>query len=290
MIRTGGSLPASESKRRSNLFAFASSQLRCVDTDPIPVIQPRDAASGLHCRYNGLRIPNSEGSSRTGQMKLLTLLFIAALLTAAEQRHRRRNRCNQNDCPPLTCADPAPPEPGRCCSSCANSTCLFRGCVYYGAFGPSWRPDPCTICFCDSGEERCSEIPCDTPECFGFPLMTRNYSCCPECDFGIGDDECGPIPVRKQGLYVALGDESCHSEVVIHECDKTFVYKNGQIMKCEPGRRRNMAHRLGGECPIRRVVYTDVRDCHLRVPSRHEIPQDDIFGPDLDECPFYFET
>ena len=192
--------------------------------------------------------------------------------------------CNRADCQPK-CADSVY-SPDTCCPSCENSTCRFRGCVHYGAFGPQWRPDPCTICSCYNRQEFCTEILCDKPECFGYPQKTKDGSCCPVCDFGIAEDECAPIPVRKQAMYVAMGDDSCHSEVEMHECDKQYVYKGGHMLKCVP-KNGNISHKFDNECSVRRVVYRDVRRCEMEEPEPREIPAD--LDLNSDDCQFYVE-
>ena len=179
-------------------------------------------------------------------------------------------------CPPVPCADPVINNDETCpCRHCPN--CTVRGCVNYGWIGITWWPDPCTVCSCFNNEELCTKIHCQVPECFGFPVITRPGECCPECDFGIADDECGPIPKGNRSLYVALGDEkSCHAEVLSYGCDKDLVLKDRKIFKCVP-KEKLKSHRFEQNCPVRRVVYKEVRECELRLATPREIPQDDIF-------------
>ena len=173
--------------------------------------------------------------------------------------------CNLDECPVPLCADPVRPD-GGCCDTCDNSTCRFRGCVHFGAFGPQWYPDPCTLCGCFDGEEVCSEIFCDIPECFGFPLKTDPDACCPRCDYGIADDDCAPIPVANVSLYAALGDGAqCRYDVTRHECDKRFLLRDGRVRECI-GRKRARPV-VTRDCEgIRKIITEDITQCIMRKP------------------------
>ncbi len=193
--------------------------------------------------------------------------------------------CDLSGCPPAECADPVY-SPDSCCPSCESSNCRFRGCVHFGAFGPRWLPDSCTICSCLNGEERCTHIECTVPQCFGYPTKVKKGECCPVCDFGIPEDECAPVPVSRKAMYVALGDESCLDEVTMHGCDKDFLLRDGIIMKCVPSEKL-MAHRFTQrECPVRKVTYKDVKGCEAKRASAAEIPEDLDLTPS--ECQLYF--
>ena len=173
--------------------------------------------------------------------------------------------CNRDECPPSLCADPVRAD-GQCCETCENSSCNYRGCVYFGPFGPQWYPDPCMLCSCRSGEEVCAAIDCPVPECFGFPLVTDPNACCPRCDWGIGDDECAPVPARNVSLYATLGDGAqCQYEVTVHDCDKPFLSKNGEIFECIGKKRAKRI--LTEDCvDIRKVILEDTTKCIVRRP------------------------
>lgn len=222
-------------------------------------------------------------SIKNSTMKLLAsslLLFASAsilTLTSAQST----GECNLSDCPTPTCADPKTIE-GDCCPSCENSSCNFRGCVHYGAFGAEWRPDPCTVCHCANEEEVCAKIMCDEPQCFGYPKKSLPDSCCPVCDWGIAEDDCRPIPVAQKSLYVAMGDyRQCQTDVTVHECDKRFVQKDGRLYRCKP-RRRNQIAQMQSCREVRKVVYHDIKKCILQ--EMNDIPLD--FDPAPNTCQF----
>lgn len=198
------------------------------------------------------------------KMRTTVLIFVSVLALAAAITIEPL--CNPDDCPPTYCSDPQPAVEGECCQTCKNSSCVWKGCVHFGAFGPQWYPDPCTLCGCYNGEKVCSEILCDEPKCFGFPLKTDPDACCPRCDWGIAADECAPIPVANVSLYTTLGDDvQCHDEVTRHECDKSLLQKDGRIFECRPKRRGKPV--LMSHCrDVRKVIYEDVTSCYLRKP------------------------
>lgn len=231
-------------------------------------------------------------------MKLVVVCSLAAFLAcitlAAKVEDRPKGPDEFIQCPPCPptppCEHPVisnPEHEGPCpCFHCPN--CTFRGCVRFGWTGPTWQPDPCTVCSCFNDEELCTRIQCPKLECYGFPVVTRPRRCCPECDFGIAADQCGPIPIRNQSLYVALGDQqSCRADVVLHGCDKDLLLKDGKIFKCV-SKERLQSHTFERNCPIRKVVYRDVRECRIREAKPYEIPQDDL-GFDNNECALYIE-
>ena len=192
-----------------------------------------------------------------------SILFFAAALA----RTTAITDCSQAQCPTIYhCSDPRPVD-GQCCKTCEGSSCVWRGCVIFGAFGPRWYPDPCTLCGCYNGEEVCRRIECEEPQCFGYPLKKdNNYTCCAKCDWGIAEDDCGPIPVANISLYATLGDNvQCRYEVTKHECDKTRVAKNGRILECRARRRgRPIVTR---DCEdIRKIVFEDTTRCRLEEP------------------------
>lgn len=198
-------------------------------------------------------------------MRREILLFAVSLALGSALGPILEDDCNRDECPPPLCADAVRVD-GQCCETCDNSSCLYRGCVHFGAFGPQWYPDPCTLCGCHGGEEVCTEIVCDVPECFGFPLVTDPDACCPRCDFGIAEDKCAPVPVRNVSLYATLGDSSqCQYEVTIHECDKQFLLKNGKVHQCIGKKRAKPI--VTNDCEdIRKVIVEDTTSCRVRRP------------------------
>ena len=198
-------------------------------------------------------------------------LVLAVLLTLATAQlpSPTVTRCNPSECPPAECADPEY-STDSCCPSCQNSTCQFKGCVNFGAFGPQWRPNPCNICSCVNGQELCTQIECSTPQCFGHPTTTREGECCPVCDFQIPDDVCGVVPVARKALYVALGDKSCREEVITYDCDKKFIKKDGILMKCVPKKKLKSQLFTQSGCPVRKVTFKDVKLCEPKQAN----PQD----------------
>lgn len=198
---------------------------------------------------------------------VIILIFASALALTAAITIIDDPQCNPDDCPPTHCSDPRSVD-GECCQTCTNSSCVWKGCVHFGVFGPQWYPDPCTICGCFNGEEVCSDIVCDEPKCFGYPLKKDPDACCSQCDWGIADDECAPIPAANVSLYTTLGDDiQCHDEVVMHECDKSILVKDGRTFECRPRKRAKPV--LMNDCrDVRKVIYEDVTSCHLRRSRR----------------------
>ena len=183
------------------------------------------------------------------------------------------------ECPPVNCADPTYREN---CPSCEHSNCTLEGCVQHTWHGTIWRPDPCTVCQCIAGQKSCYEVVCHEPECFGYPNTTKPNHCCPECDWGIANNECGPIPVAWKSLYVALGDNHhCQKDVLVHECDKRIVWKDGKYYRCKPITRGTPVWLENCE-GVRRVVIDDISECILKKIKFSEVPQD--FDPNPDIC------
>lgn len=198
---------------------------------------------------------------------------------------------NTESCPPLTCADPEydSQQNGKC-PNCDNSMCMFRGCVHWGAFGPQWRPDPCTWCTCHAKRKLCTKIECDSYlECYGYPSRVKEGDCCPTCDFGVPEDECGVIPTGIKSLYTALGDYNCQKDVVLHGCNKEFIAgQDGKYYRCRPVKSlREIV--MGEECysGIQQVTYMDTDHCIKEEISSNELPQDLDFTPN--SCAYYVE-
>ena len=199
----------------------------------------------------------------------------------------------QNRCPDVTCADPerSPLDPKDCSpSNCDNSQCKFRGCVHYGAFGPQWMPDPCTICSCHDRQELCTIIDCSADlECYGYPKRVKEGDCCETCDFGVPENECGVVPNGVKSLYTALGDKDCQTDVVVHGCNKQFVLgEDEKIYRCRPVE-TTQTHTLDQGCRngVSEVTYADVSSCVKEEVSSWQIPQDLDFSPR--KCNSYVE-
>jgi len=96
------------------------------------------------------------------------------------------------------------------------------------------------------------------------------------------------IPVSKKSLYVALGDDSSQQEVVMHDCDKQFVWWNEKWHICGPKMKITSVQMKAAQSSIRRVVYKDVKECSLREAKLSEIPADYDPNP-FDRCALYVE-
>ena len=235
-------------------------------------------------------------STKVRTMKLLICTLLATTLVSAVKIEDTATAdpptapCDPNEeCPSRDCADPIYPQGYQCCPSCEHSNCTFRGCVHYGAFFPTWRPDPCTSCWCHGGAEQCSITSCPALNCYGFPEITSENECCRKCDFGIARDECGPVPVGVKSLYVALGDDSCQTDVLIHQCDKEFVFKGGTWYECTAVEKMT-SKRMGRSCDkFRRVVHNDVAECVLKELDDIDLPQDDFNPYPRTDCGYYVD-
>ena len=225
-------------------------------------------------------------------LRLTCLLVFAAVgysLDGAPSLQPPRLRCPPG---PPRCANPTT-NPLTGCPSCEHSNCKFRGCVRYGAFGPSWRPDDCTTCFCDhTHQERCSVSSCAQPNCGGYPVVHKPGQCCPECDFNINRDACGVVPAGVKTMSLALGGK-CREEVQLHACDKTdpfFVEEDGQWYECRPTRslvQMKLSQTCLRETSVSHMTYADVTACQRRRVAPSQLPQD--FDPEPRSCAFYVE-
>ena len=160
------------------------------------------------CLLTEIKAKNLRVNQRGELAQESLILDIKDFPQPAQQKVPDRDECSQV----LTCADPVtdPNHSGPCSSmNCDNSKCKFRGCVHYGAFGPQWMPDPCTICSCQLKKEACTKIECEEKlDCYGYSTGVKEGECCPSCDFGVAEGECGVIPTGYKSLYVALGDQN----------------------------------------------------------------------------------
>lgn len=219
----------------------------------------------------------------------LTLALLLALLISSSSSSEHQET---KTCPPAHCADPHF-DPTTGCSSCEGSGCPFRGCVKYGAFGPTWRPDNCTICSCsdETGKPVCTKIECSAPaDCHGRPLVHKPGRCCPECDYGVARDACGVVPGVERSLYLALGDLGCQQDVLFHRCDKNFFYLEEEKgwFECVV-QMSQVSKELSEECQFKthvsHVTHEDVTGCERRRLEYFDIPPD--LDPDPYECAFY---
>lgn len=201
---------------------------------------------------------------------LLSFVLFAPQTTGRNVSHPRP--CDRDRCPIPTCANPDF-SVDTCCGSCSQSKCIFRGCVQYGAFGPTWWPNPCKSCQCTSEgledciTENCSRTSNNQCETLGYRIVRPPGACCPKCDYGIPSNSCVPVRAKKENLTVSIGKSKCEIEVVLHGCDKQFVLRDGSHYYCQPVK-QNRAIKLRdageGDCELfRRVVIRDVRQCRV---------------------------
>jgi len=148
------------------------------------------------------------------------------------------------------------------CGSCDHSQCKYEGCLYYGAFFTSWKPDPCTHCYCQGGFKYCTTNFCNEElDCYGYPKVKRPGKCCEECDFGDSEDACSLIPVRYEP-YKYDTSVSC-SKVVKHDCDKLFVYSEGKYYRCLGNPGYSKASNSPG-CEEEEGWYGDITECQQK--------------------------
>lgn len=184
--------------------------------------------------------------------------------------------CSRVRCARPLCADPVTP-PGQCCPSCDKSDCKLRGCVnILGTGEVRWQPDPCTTCFCSNGKTVCLAIACQSlrpADCFGRPVTTRPWQCCPSCDFGIPDNRCRTIPQSQRNLTVTASNQrgpaptSCSRSVRVHGCDKPGIRIHSKTFRCSPWVGKRIV-RFGRRCPLSVGFYRDVVRCKaIRDPN-----------------------
>ena len=163
-------------------------------------------------------------------MRLLVLLLVNVTVLVTKVYC---NTCDYSKCE-LKCANPDYRSVNECCGDCSKSLCQFEGCVRFGPFGPMWYPDSCTSCYCSDGKPVCinEEDNCPTLNCFGRPIITRSGECCPACDFGIPEDECGTVPVENSSRSLLVNGEECRQQVILNGCDKEAVRKGDQWYAC----------------------------------------------------------
>lgn len=229
------------------------------------------------------------------KLTLLVCTQLIFLTSFSQYSSSQEEQSIAESCPPAFCEDPVlVSNSGKECPSCEASRCKFRGCVHYGAFGPTWMPDNCTICRCENHQESCTTIECDErKECYGYPLVKKQGQCCEECDFGISKDDCGVMPEGTKSLYAALGDQSCQRDVVLHRCDKRFMFDRNEkkwywcvpvmSVKSVSFKDNEVDCRAG----VKNVTYEDITACYKKEMSQSMIPQD--YDPGVNDCNFYVQ-
>ena len=211
---------------------------------------------------------------------LAAITFLVIWHTAAATG---RIDCSRVRCRRPLCANPVTP-PGECCPSCENSGCKFEGCVNFRSNGePLWQPSPCFQCSCSDNETICAIIDCfalSKEDCFGRPVITRPWECCPSCDFGTPDDRCSAVPIPKSfgglsNITVSNGFRSCSREVILHTCTPRAFRSRGKKFRCEP-RESKRPVKFEKGCPLCVGFYQDVVRCKA-VRDDDEIVGCDLF-------------
>ena len=172
--------------------------------------------------------PNYIHSART--MSTSTLLYLTAILLAPSSSspaplHQQSNSTGLNRrpiCPFPRCANPDRPSPQNPCGSCEFSQCKYEGCVHFGMF-PVWKPDNCTMCYCDRNTSRCIAESCQPATCYGYPKVRRPNTCCEECDYDADLGECKLVPKDAiEVLYANDHLQTCRL-LLLHKCDKSYA-------------------------------------------------------------------
>ena len=179
--------------------------------------------------------------------------------------------CSRVLCARPLCANPQTPR-GQCCPSCAASGCPLKGCVNILGNGEvRWQPNPCTTCQCLNNQPLCAAIACrplTRSDCFGKPVVTPPWQCCPSCDFGVPRTKCRavPEPFSQRNITVTAdgrsgsGPKSCYRSVRSHSCDKEGFRARGKTFRCT-ARVGKRPVRFGKTCPLYVGVYRDVVRC-----------------------------
>ena len=208
-------------------------------------------------------------------MKAL-LLSLSLLITATTAIGDDGEICALISCPTPLCANPVTPE-GKCCPSCENSLCKFKGCVQFlgspGSETVQWKPDGCTTCTCVDDKTICGAMGClrrpSLDPCIDRPTITSPTECCVTCDYGTPKDEC--VVVRDDNRYTyRLGLEedgsSCSVMLTFHLCDKRgYMDNNGQRFECKPVVSQlsmKLSDVAAGSCgALTELAYNDVEKC-----------------------------
>lgn len=134
--------------------------------------------------------------------------------------------------------------------------------------------------------EVCVVADCAPVECYGFPVVTRPWRCCQECDYNVSRTECGAVPVGTRMVEVSLGDTTCQQDVFEYECDKQFIVDDdGAWFTCDPVQEEVTTGNLPSpRCGplVDQVTYQTVARCQKRRLTNSEIPQD--YDPDPYSC------
>ena len=144
----------------------------------------------------------------------------------------------------------------------------------------------------------CFTRACVNPQCYGYPMVSRPSSCCPECDFNVSATECGVVPLGTTYVEVPVegGGGVCRETVLSSGCDKSYVVEGEDWYSCDSVRENvtlsleelsSQPGKVGvGGCDSA-VTYESVTRCDKRRLSSHEIPQD--YDPNPDRCSFVVE-
>jgi len=187
------------------------------------------------------------------------LLLLSVVLSSVVFIRAQPLDCGAVQCPRPLCANPVTPD-GECCPSCENSNCKFQGCVNIINGEASWKPDPCSTCFCRDNEMLCGIKGCRplTQEaCLGFPVIQRPDRCCQSCDFGKPDLGCFAIAGLTASSNITVSEtdklgsvrEPCSAEVPRYMCDKIGFRYRGRNFRCEPVMRFSYV-RFEDGCPL----------------------------------------
>lgn len=179
----------------------------------------------------------------------------------------------EKDCSTVRCAKPLcrhpKYEPGACCPTCDNSTCKFEGCVTEGE-NPSWQPNQCVTCRCSNDNQSlsCTPTHCTRLDCGRNPSRVVPGNCCPTCDYGVPDDECGVAPFKPKNITVRSRFGRLRRTVMLHQCDKPFIRKDGTLFSCVPKNDIIRSSISLGDREIARFKYTDVVSCSAKPWSK----------------------
>ena len=169
------------------------------------------------------------------------------------------------------------------CGDCSESQCMLKGCVHFGAFGPVWRPDNCTVCHCSNNKMKCFKKICSTLNCYGYPKVKQPGKCCKECDFGAAKNECKLIPVALKNVSMGSDDNTDCKQVLEHDCNRSFIRRGAKWYGCiaEEGMSK-LSENAGCEGVDGR--YEDKIGCHQETTPA-VLPQD--YEADPASCVIY---
>lgn len=223
-----------------------------------------------------------------------------------EQKWFPSKRCPGVTCPRALCAN-SRYAANDCCPSCRHSQCMFSGCVTLSDFeaGHSWKPDPCTTCYCVSGEQLCEEKACPPLDCPTEMVVKKPGVCCSYCNYA--KIKCALVASQTVNISIAhdsnnddgvvdedklvsggrrRGDDPCRMQVTKHRCERRMLMKHGRMYKCVPrSQKRHVS--VDRRCNLNRakISYNDVTQCvgHVmgvwKAGSSEPEPHCDFFVP-----------